>query len=159
MAILDNKILAIEGGYDNDLLDAGGETKYGISLRSYPHLDIKNLTKEQALEIYKRDFWDKNRLGEINTQALANVIFYLIVNVGAGRGVKIVQAALNKYGRDLVIDGDLGAKTITALNTVDSIAAIDSIRVQTCLFYLAIVDYKPPQIKFLHGWIKRAIVN
>lgn len=37
--------------------DAGGLTKYGISKRSYPHLDIANLTKEKAAEIYRRDFW------------------------------------------------------------------------------------------------------
>ena len=47
----------IEGGYVNDPNDPGGETKYGISKRSYPSVDIRNLTKEQAKSIYFRDFW------------------------------------------------------------------------------------------------------
>lgn len=44
-----------EGGLTTD---SGGLTKYGISQKSYPDLDIANLTLEQAKEIYKRDYWD-----------------------------------------------------------------------------------------------------
>jgi lysozyme family protein len=51
--------LSVEGGYVNDKNDPGKETKFGISKKSYPNLDIKNLTIEQAKEIYKRDYWDK----------------------------------------------------------------------------------------------------
>ena len=54
-----NFVGLMEGGYVNDPIDKGGETKYGISKRSYPNLDIKNLTKEQAREIYYKDFWLK----------------------------------------------------------------------------------------------------
>ena len=42
------EILRHEGGYVDDPVDRGGETKYGISKRSYPDLDIANLTLEQA---------------------------------------------------------------------------------------------------------------
>jgi len=41
-------ILQHEGGYVNDPNDAGGATKYGISQRTYPNLDIANLTVAQA---------------------------------------------------------------------------------------------------------------
>jgi len=51
--------LSVEGGYVNDKNDPGKETKYGISKKSYPKLDINGLTIEQAKEIYKRDYWDK----------------------------------------------------------------------------------------------------
>lgn len=44
-------------GYVNHPRDPGGETKFGICKKSYPHLDIKALTKEQALGIYWLDFW------------------------------------------------------------------------------------------------------
>ncbi len=50
-------ILAHEGGYVNHPADPGGETNMGISKRSYPDLDIKNLTVAMAKEIYFRDFW------------------------------------------------------------------------------------------------------
>ena len=52
-------VIANEGEYVNDPQDPGGETKFGISKRSYPQLDIKNLTIDQAQNIYKTDFWDK----------------------------------------------------------------------------------------------------
>ena len=45
------KVLEHEGGYVNDPKDLGGETKYGITKRFYPDIDIKNLTIEQAKEI------------------------------------------------------------------------------------------------------------
>ena len=43
-----DRVLAHEGGYVNDPDDPGGETKYGISKKAYPKIDIKNLTKEEA---------------------------------------------------------------------------------------------------------------
>ncbi|KKK79728.1 hypothetical protein LCGC14_2830570, partial [marine sediment metagenome] len=52
------KLGIFEGGYSNDKNDAGGETNHGISKRSYPELDIKNLTKDDAKKIFKRDFWN-----------------------------------------------------------------------------------------------------
>jgi lysozyme family protein len=48
----------IEGGYSFDLGDPGGETKYGISKRTYPHLDIKNLTLDDAKWLYSKDYWN-----------------------------------------------------------------------------------------------------
>lgn len=50
-------IKRFEGGYVNHPNDPGGETKYGISKRSYPTRDIKNLTEEDAKAIYWRDYW------------------------------------------------------------------------------------------------------
>ncbi len=55
-AVALEKVLAHENGYVNDPDDPGGETKFGISKRSYANLNIKDLTREQAAEIYYRDF-------------------------------------------------------------------------------------------------------
>ena len=51
-------ILNEEGGYVNHAKDPGGETKYGISKRAYPHLDINNLTLDEAEAIYRLDYWE-----------------------------------------------------------------------------------------------------
>lgn len=73
-----------EGGYVNDPNDPGGETKYGISKRANPSVDIFNLTKEQAGQIYLRDYWHK--VGCDNYEAnLAICIFDAAVNVGVSR--------------------------------------------------------------------------
>lgn len=51
-------IIDIEKGYTPAKpSDPGGETKYGISKRSYPHLDIPNLSIAAATVIYYRDYW------------------------------------------------------------------------------------------------------
>ena len=50
-------VIKHEGGYVNDPSDPGGETKYGISKKAYPKVDIKNLTLDDAIEIYKDDYW------------------------------------------------------------------------------------------------------
>ena len=60
-----NRILGHEGGYVNDPQDPGGETNWGISKRSYPGEDIKNLTLDQAAAIYRRDYWDMARAGDL----------------------------------------------------------------------------------------------
>ena len=52
-----NIILKHEGGYVNDPDDLGGETKYGISKRSFPSIDIKNLTKSEAIELYRQNYF------------------------------------------------------------------------------------------------------
>lgn len=52
------RLLLVEGGYVNDPNDPGGETKFGISKRSYPHLDIKNLTEDDAKKIFIEDFFN-----------------------------------------------------------------------------------------------------
>jgi hypothetical protein len=51
-------VLKWEGGLTNDKDDPGGLTKFGICQRSYPNVDIANLTVEQAKEIYRRDYWE-----------------------------------------------------------------------------------------------------
>jgi len=50
------RLLGLEGAYVNDPRDAGGETKYGISRRSYPGEIIRTMTIERAKEIYLRDY-------------------------------------------------------------------------------------------------------
>ena len=54
-----------EGGYVHAPKDLGGETNYGIAKRFYPEVDIKNLTKEEAKDIYRRDYLVRNNVEEL----------------------------------------------------------------------------------------------
>jgi hypothetical protein len=74
--------LQYEGGYVNDPYDPGGETNFGITKRSYPHEDIKGLTKGRATEIYEKDFWNKLTIEDDKTRMVA---FDTAVNIGLGR--------------------------------------------------------------------------
>lgn len=103
-----------EGGYVNDPQDPGGETKFGISKRAYPHLDIKNLTKDDAKRIFYKDFW-----GPAGCDALPDIlkfhVFDFAVNSGPAQAVKILQIILKTD----VIDGTIGPKTLAAIGNYD----------------------------------------
>lgn len=109
-------VIGLEGGYVNDPKDHGGETKYGISKRSYPKLDIKNLSLEQAKAIYYMDFWIPLKLDQITDAQIAEEIFDTAVNCGTKAAVKIAQEALRFIGEDIDIDGIIGDVTIARLN-------------------------------------------
>ena len=94
-------VLHHEGGYVNDPKDPGGETNFGIAKRSHPDVDIKNLTKDGAKEIYKEVYWDKNKVESL-PEDLRHIYFDMCVNQGRGRAVKILQKAANAKGADLV---------------------------------------------------------
>ncbi len=83
-------VLKHEGGYVNNSNDPGGETKFGISRRAYPDLDIANLTEQDAKDIYWRDYWDKAGCGE-----LAWPTCLCVMDTAVNMGVTKAQAFLN----------------------------------------------------------------
>jgi len=86
-------VLKWEGGYSNDPNDSGGETKYGISKKSYPNLDIKNLTIEKAKEIYYRDYWLKANCDKLFSP-LNIIVFDTAVNCGRSRANEFLISSL-----------------------------------------------------------------
>lgn len=101
----------VEGGYVNDPRDPGGETKYGISKRSYPKVNIAELTLEEATEITHRDFWLKMRCDEM-PEAIAAVT----LDCGFNQGPSIAGRLLQKALRNVTVDGVIGPQTIAAVN-------------------------------------------
>ena len=81
--------LYIEGGYIDDLSDPGGETKFGISKRAYPALDIKNLSLSTAKEIYRKDYWNAVQ-GDALPFPVDMCVFDCAVNMG-------IKTALDLY--------------------------------------------------------------
>ena len=150
------KVLAHEGGYVNDPLDAGGETNYGISKRTYPHLDIAGLTKEQAARIYERDWWERYGYGRIADAAVATKIFDMAVNMGSHQAHKLAQRACTDCGMALADDGNLGPLSISAINSVHGPTLLAALRNRCATFYQDLADSKPSNRKFLKGWLKRA---
>ncbi len=89
-------VIQNEGGYVFDKNDPGGETKFGISKRSYPAL--KDLMLEDAKKIYYQDFWQKGRFEEISDNLVATQVFDLSVNLGMRAAVIVLQRALRSVG-------------------------------------------------------------
>lgn len=129
-------VLAAEGGYVNDKYDAGGETKFGISKKSYPDVDIRNLTLEDAKAIYKKDYWDKCGCGEM-PEPLDIVVFDTAVNMGVGRA-KQFYAQIEPENSPFM-PPDLATRFLELRDEK----------------YLAIVANNPSQKRFLKGWRNR----
>jgi lysozyme family protein len=109
-----DKLISHEGGYVNDPRDPGGETKFGISKRAYPQVDIKNLSLDAAKAIYKRDYWDRAQCDKLPPQ-LAYLLFDAAVNSGIGQAIRFLQRAVN-----LADDGVLGPLTLAAVQRMDA---------------------------------------
>lgn len=74
-------IVGLEGGYVNDPKDPGGETKYGLSKRANPDLDIKTLTLGMAQDRYRTRYWNPHGLDALE-YGKALLVFSTAVNGG-----------------------------------------------------------------------------
>jgi Glycosyl hydrolase 108 len=83
-------LLDSEGGLNTNKSDRGGITKFGISKKSYPNLDISRLTQDDAINIYKKDYWDAIG-GDNLPPAVAAVAFDAAVNHGVGTAKKLLK--------------------------------------------------------------------
>lgn len=149
-------VLQHEGGYVNDPRDPGGETKFGISKRQYPELDIAGLTREQAAEIYYRDFYAKYGYARINDEAVATKVFDMAVNMGPTTAHRLLQEALVFVGYPVEIDGIIGPQTIGAANKADPERLLRVLRWLAAHRYYRIAAQRPQSRAFLIGWLTRA---
>jgi lysozyme family protein len=144
-----DRIIGHEGKYSNDPNDPGEETKWGISKRSYPNLIIKDLTREDAYNIYKRDFWDK-----IGMEGLPdNVAFQLFdfgVNSGMETAVRYFQRAL-----DVADDGYFGPISHDAMQKSTETDMILNLNAER-LDYMTRLKNWP---NFSKGWARRIAQN
>jgi len=141
------QIVGVEGGYSNDLQDPGGETKYGISKRSYPNENIPNMTLERSKMLYKRDYWDKVKGDEL-PRILGSFVFDAAVNQGVDPAIRMLQRALG-----VAQDGIMGLDTMRKIR--------DSGKEECALFmaersmrYFGTRNFD----KFGRGWLKRLFI-
>jgi lysozyme family protein len=145
-----------EGGYVNDPDDPGGETKYGISKRSYPHLDIKKLTRDQVRQIYYVDFWMKAGCEQIDDENIASKLLDLAVHTGISQAALLIQRALRAAGEPVDEDGVIGPATLAAVDKADPTALSAALKSEAAGYYRLLAALKPSQQRFIAGWINRA---
>lgn len=159
-------VLENEGGYaEPPLVDQ--PTKYGViaadiaKFRNCPIetvsvQDIKDLTKLEATEIYRTQYFDVIQGNKIADQKIATCIFDTAVNRGVQVSVKYTQRALNMSGGNLSVDGIMGSKTLFLLNQVYRPTFIKRFESFEWSGYLAILAEHPEDEKYRNGWMERA---
>jgi lysozyme family protein len=143
-------VLEHEGGYVNHPSDPGGETKYGISKRAYPDVDIAELTEDDAADLYKRDYWDRIK-GDDLPVGVACVVMDYAVNSGISRASKALQSVCGIANGDGIIGpSSLNAVWVTVKNTSEE-DVINAVTTQRQEFIRALSIYDT----FGKGWERR----
>jgi len=141
------RLLGHEGGYVNNPDDPGGETNWGISKRSYPHLDIKNLTREQAMTIYYQDFW--GLLGDADG-ALKFQLFDFAVNSGVSTAIRKLQLVVG-----VADDGHWGPMSKAALGAMSLNDVLMLLNAERLDFMTRLKNWPDAS----RGWARRIVTN
>lgn len=171
------EIVAREGGYVDDPDDPGGPTKFGVTIHTARRLgldldadgdvdaaDVRQLTRQQAVEIFVREYFERPRIGML-PEALQPSVFDMQVNAGA-QAVRILQRLLRDMGLEIAVDGVIGPETARAAQVALEMAPdhlVDAYGIARRNFYYALADRRPASRKYARrrdggkgGWITRA---
>ena len=140
-------IFKFEGGYVCNPNDPGGETNLGISKRSYPNCNIKNLTKEYAALIYRMDYWDACHCDKL-PECIRLMVFDCAVNQGAVTAKKFLQRCIGVND-----DGIIGPITIKGLQGISELQLVNRFSVLRLRRYTDLTNWK----HFGKGWTARLL--
>lgn len=151
-------ILKWEGGFVNDPLDKGGATNKGVTLKTFKQFfgqdktvdDLKKITDDQWLKIFKAGYWNPFKADEIWNQSIANICVDWAYNSGAATAIRKVQEVLG-----VKVDGQFGPKSLQTLNSKVPQKLFNDIKQKRIDFVNNIVKKNPTQAKFLKGWLNR----
>lgn len=166
-------VLKHEEHFVDDKNDPGGATNWGISLRFLKSIgdtcngyligdldhdgdvdvnDIKIMNREDAIQIYRKYWWEKYTYDKIINQSLATKVFDLTVNMGTKKSHKCLQRACRAaLSSPLAEDGIIGSKTLDIINNINPEVLIAAYRSETAGFYRSL---KKPE--YIEGWLNRA---
>jgi len=158
-----------EGGYVNDPNDRGGPTKWGITQKTLSRYlkrpasidEVRNLEKQQAEEIYDREYLSEPRI-DLLPYSLIDPVFDCAVHSGPRKAIILLQDVLNQVadetGLPVIVDGILGPGTRAAAIAADRLMG-GYLRNAYCDHRLAFIKdtvrSDPSQVRFLRGWINR----
>ncbi|QEL19348.1 glycoside hydrolase family 108 protein [Limnoglobus roseus] len=141
-------LMKLEGGYVNDAADDGGETNFGISKAQYPNVDVAHLTQDQAKAIYRKDFWDKFRCGDMPFP-IGGLLFDCVVNHNPTNPVKWMQSNIG-----VLADGIIGPRTVAAAQASrDPVGVATEMTVKRVEYVKTLPDYP----RFGKGWHARHV--
>lgn len=144
-----DRLIRHEGGYVNNPSDPGGETKWGISKRAFPNLNIAALTRVDAREIYKTFFWAPLEASTMPS-SVAFQVFDFAVNSGIDTAIRYLQRALK-----VADDGHFGPISRFALNTTSETDILMRFNAER-LDYMTRLSNWPDAGR---GWARRIALN
>jgi lysozyme family protein len=149
-------VLGNEGGYVNNPRDPGGETNWGICKRDHPDLDIKRLTKPQAILIYQHQYWSYD---PIEDQRVATKLLDMAVNMEgtgiAGWAIRIVQMAAKFQVPSCKVDGIWGPDTLASINVCHPQVLLSDMCNGAAEHHRKLVEYNSDYLEFIGGWLVR----
>lgn len=170
-------ILGKEGGYVNHPDDKGGATKWGITqavARAHGYKgNMKDLTRQQALDILTADYWTGPRFDLVAavSPAIAAELCDTGVNMGPSVAAKWFQRWLNAFNNqqtfypDLIVDGQIGPRSIIALESYLTARGKEGdmvlLRALNCSQgqrYLELAEQRPANESFVYGWVKERVI-
>ena len=149
------RVLADEGGDSSNPTDAGGATRFGISARAHPGVEIATLTRDAAVKIYWEEWWLRFGFAQLPA-AVAVKAFDLAVNMGAGNAIECLQRALRASGVSVTEDGAIGHATVLAAARADPAALMSAMRSEFAAHYRLVAAKQNRDQAFLKGWLNRA---
>ena len=144
-----DRLMGHEGGYVNNPDDPGGETKWGISKRSYPNLNIALLARDGAKDIYRRDFWNRIHADEMYDGVAFQALDFAI-NSGIETAVRKLQTAVGAAD-----DGHWGPLTRAAVAAMSESDVIMRFVAERLDFWTRLSKWE----SFGKGWARRAAQN
>lgn len=151
-----------EGGFSNNKSDKGGATNMGITLTTWKSQgydidkdgdidinDLKLASKQDVINLLKKNYWDKWKADEIQNQSIANLLVDWVWNSGI-HGIKIPQRVLK-----IEQDGIVGPKTIQSINNSNQKNLFNDLKQARKDFFIGITESNKSQAVFLKGWLNR----
>lgn len=171
-----NGIIAIEGGYSDDAADSGGKTRYGITEATARAYGYRGKMSKLPLWIAK-EIYDKRYLGAIKFDAIAKLSELIAaeladtsINMSPEVAAEFLQRSLNVLNRggrdykDLVVDGQIGNKTLGALRSFLRKRGRGGERVLYKMlnalqgaFYVKLAERRSKDERFIFGWFKNRV--
>lgn len=142
-------ILEREGVLSNDEWDNGGKTKYGIAQKFHPEVDVQNLTKDGAIQIYFEEYWNACKCGDMPYWA-ALIVFDAAVQHGVGPAQRFIQEAVGAN-----VDGNVGPKTLACVAKADPDETLGTFQwLRFSHVYFGHEDWKEAK----KGWMRRNFI-
>lgn len=142
-------VIGHEGGLSDDPRDPGGLTRYGISKRAHPTVDVRNLTLAQAKQIYLARYWLPLH-ADAMPEAAAVQVFDAAVNHGIKPAVRMMQRALR-----VPVDGVIGPVTLNALIAADDARFVARFAAERLTYYTDLAGWDV----YGRGWTRRVASN